>query len=164
MTATADATGYGPLQIVLHWATAALVLFNYLYSEGMGRALHLRLEGRPATDPGLDPQIHVAVGIAVLLAVVARLGLRYASGAPDAAGQGRAQQIAEWAHRSLYLLLLLVPIAGLVAWFVGIEPAGDAHALFANALMILAGLHALAALGHHFVLRDGVLRRMFVPR
>jgi cytochrome b561 len=31
---------------------------------------------------------------------------------------------------------------------------------FANALLILAGAHALAAFVHHFVLRDEVLRRM----
>jgi cytochrome b561 len=30
----------------------------------------------------------------------------------------------------------------------------------ANGLLILAGLHALAALVHHFLLKDNVLRRM----
>ena len=34
------------------------------------------------------------------------------------------------------------------------------HKTFANALVILAVAHALAALVHHFILRDGVLRRM----
>jgi len=34
------------------------------------------------------------------------------------------------------------------------------HGLAANALIALALLHAAAALFHHFVLRDGVLRRM----
>jgi cytochrome b561 len=37
---------------------------------------------------------------------------------------------------------------------------GDWHALAANAILILAGVHAAAALFHHFILRDGVLRRM----
>lgn len=37
---------------------------------------------------------------------------------------------------------------------------GGWHALAANGIMILAGLHAAAALFHHYVLRDGVLRRM----
>lgn len=37
------------------------------------------------------------------------------------------------------------------------------HGTFANVLLIAAGLHALAGLVHHFVLRDNVLRRM-LPR
>jgi cytochrome b561 len=32
--------------------------------------------------------------------------------------------------------------------------------LAANAIMIVTALHAVAALFHHYVLRDGVLRRM----
>jgi cytochrome b561 len=37
---------------------------------------------------------------------------------------------------------------------------GGYHALAANALAILAGLHAAAALFHHYVMRDDILRRM----
>jgi cytochrome b561 len=40
------------------------------------------------------------------------------------------------------------------------ETVGDLHALSANWIMILAGLHAAAALFHHYILRDDVLRRM----
>ena len=38
-----------------------------------------------------------------------------------------------------------------------------AHGWLAWAGMALAALHILAALRHHFVLRDGVLRRMITP-
>jgi cytochrome b561 len=34
------------------------------------------------------------------------------------------------------------------------------HETFANVLLILAGAHALVAIVHHFILRDGVMRRM----
>ena len=34
------------------------------------------------------------------------------------------------------------------------------HALAANTVLIAAGLHAAAALFHHFILRDATLRRM----
>ena len=37
---------------------------------------------------------------------------------------------------------------------------GDWHALAANAILIVAGVHGAAALFHHFVLRDATLRRM----
>ena len=34
------------------------------------------------------------------------------------------------------------------------------HELAANAILIVAGLHAAAALFHHYILRDATLRRM----
>jgi cytochrome b561 len=37
---------------------------------------------------------------------------------------------------------------------------GSLHNNVAWALIIIAGIHALAALFHHYVLRDGILRRM----
>jgi len=40
----------------------------------------------------------------------------------------------------------------------------DMHALTANAIMILAGLHAAAALAHQYVLKDGLLDRMLPAR
>ena len=39
----------------------------------------------------------------------------------------------------------------------------DLHSWAANILLIVAGLHAAAALLHHFVFKDDVLRRM-LPR
>lgn len=38
-----------------------------------------------------------------------------------------------------------------------------AHEYLANALLILAGVHAAAAIGHHYILRDSTLARM-MPR
>jgi cytochrome b561 len=40
---------------------------------------------------------------------------------------------------------------------------GDLHRVAATTVLALAGLHAAAALVHHFVLRDGILARM-LPR
>ena len=40
---------------------------------------------------------------------------------------------------------------------------GGRHALFANAVLIVAGVHAAAALFHHYILRDATLRRMLPP-
>ena len=41
---------------------------------------------------------------------------------------------------------------------------GGWHETAANLVLILAGLHAAAALFHHWALRDGVLRRMLPLR
>ena len=41
-----------------------------------------------------------------------------------------------------------------------VHQIGDWHALAANALLIVAGVHAAAALFHHYILHDETLRRM----
>lgn len=155
--------GYSALQIALHWATAILVVFNYIYSEGMEDALDARLENLPATGLELNPAIHVWVGVAVLSIVALRLGLRLVQGAPEAGGVGLSQTLAQWGHRLLYVLLLAVPALGAITWFGGFDPFGEPHAVAANLLMVLAGAHALIAIAHQVVLRDGVLSRMIRP-
>jgi len=157
-------TGYSSSQIVLHWATAILVGFNYIYSEGMGEALDARLEGGAPPTLEILPQLHVWAGIAVLVLVLLRLVLRATQGAPEAAGEGLSGLAATWGHRLLYLLLLAVPVLGLTTWFGGIDATGEPHALLANVIMIVAGAHALVAIFHQFVLKDGVLTRMFKAR
>ena len=37
----------------------------------------------------------------------------------------------------------------------------EAHGLMAYALLLLAALHIAAAIRHHFVLKDGLLQRMW---
>jgi len=95
--------------------------------------------------------------------------------------QRRAARLAHWA---LYALIFGVAITGwaltgtmrepvAIALFGLIEapqlvgPDSGTHGLFeelhevlANVLIALVAVHAAAALYHHFVLRDGVLRRM----
>lgn len=152
--------GYSGLQIAAHWITAVLVVFNYIYSDGMGRELarHLGMTvDRPAE---LNPQIHVWVGVAVLVLTIVRIGMRSSRGAPDAPGAELLVLAALWGHRLIYALLLLVPVLGGLAWFGGVSSLGDVHALVANGLMIVAGGHAVMALFHQYVLKDHLLLRM----
>lgn len=155
--------GYNTLQIALHWAVAILVVFNYIYSEGMEDALDARLKGLMPTGLELNPNIHVWVGVIVLVLVLVRLMVRLTRGVPTAAGRGIQQTLAEWMHRLLYLLLLAVPALGFLTWFGRIDLFGEPHALLANLLIILAAAHALAAIGHHVLLKDGLLDRMMRP-
>lgn len=155
--------GYSLIQICLHWAVAILVLFNYLYSEGMGRAFDAKMEGAPLSDASLNPSVHVWVGVSVLILVLLRLFVRASMGAPDAGGSGRIQTLATWGHKALYLLLLLVPTLGVITWFIGVEATADLHGLLANALMLAAAGHALIAIWHQFVRKDGLLMRMVKP-
>ncbi len=151
--------GYSSAQIALHWIVAALVVFNYFYSDGMGRALAVKmgLTDKPLT---INPRIHVLVGVSVLVLVAIRLALRASRGVPEAPGEGLARTAAIWGHRLLYVLLVAVPVLGGLTWFGEISALGDAHEIAANILLIVVAGHAAMALVHHYVHKDGVLARM----
>ena len=75
----------------------------------------------------------------------------------DGALQAR---IATAMHVALYLLLILMPITGVVAWA---GPSGGAAALHTALRLVLFGLvvlHFLAALVGQFVQKTGVIGRM----
>ena len=156
-------SAYSRSQIALHWAIALLILFNYVFSDGMGRALRQVSEGLPVTD--IMVRMHVLVGIAVLLLVVLRLALRLWRGVPPESDKAPPlmRKAGRIGHQLLYVLMAAVPVLGMLTWFRGVATAGDIHQIAANALMILAGIHAAAALYHHYVIRDGLLRRMGLP-
>jgi len=157
----AGRTGYSGLQIALHWAVAGLIVSNWLLSEGMGRYLDQRLEGQAVSD--LLPGFHVYAGITILVLAALRLLVRLRQGAPTQPAGSLVDLVAAWTHRALYALIFLVPMAGMAAWFGGIEDAGEAHELLMNLMMVLVVLHALGALYHQFVVRDGLLARMLRP-
>lgn len=162
---TTQPPGYSRLQIALHWAIAALVLFNYLFGETMEEAYDAVYEEAGAAS-GIGYQLHVWVGLAVLALVLLRLGLRLTAGVIPAvtAGPALLDRGAAVAHGLLYLLMVAVPALGATAWFLGVEEAADLHGAAVNMLMLLAGLHAAAALFHQFVLKDHLLRRMMRAR
>jgi cytochrome b561 len=132
---------------------------------------------------------HVALGEFVLVLLAVRLLWRFANRPlallPTRFG-GAGEIAATFGHYALYALLLAVPIVGIVAqlkrgnalpifgvWHLASPwPADRAaahsvmevHELLANALLILAALHASAALIHHYVFRDRTLARMLPGR
>ena len=160
--------------IALHWLTALAVITAYATG------------GNPAeAENALDfliGQTHVLSGMTVFALVALRLPLRWLLGAPPAEPASRWQQrAARVTHLALYGLMLLVPLAGWAALadettaftlFGGIslplpdahlgwvELLGEAHETLANVFIWLAGLHAVAALVHHTLLRDATLVRM----
>lgn len=152
-----ERSSYSGLQIGLHWLVALLVSAAWFTGEGMGRALHQKLDG---TDPGF--QIHVAIGLAVAATVVVRILTRVSSGTPGPLPEatGKEAQIRHWGHLLLYVLMIVVPLGGIVTWFVGVEALGDVHALAGNVLFYVAGAHAAISLFHHYVKKDDTLRRM----
>jgi cytochrome b561 len=70
---------------------------------------------------------------------------------------------ARLSHTVFYILLILMPALGLLAYYLG-DPYGDLHELGKPILIILIALHLCASLYHQFWLKDGTLQRILVPR
>jgi cytochrome b561 len=173
MTDEPDRQRHDAQTIRLHWITAALVGILWLIG---------RLNGFLPKGPlRLDIwSIHVLLGFVLLAAIVTRIWWRAARGTrlPPAEG-GILNLLALTTHSGLYFLLLGVAGLGVLnvlahgfplfgVWkFPRVGPEGFSqivngwHDLFANILAALTIFHAAAALFHRFVLRDGVLGRMW---
>ena len=162
--ASTNSPGYSAAQIGLHWLIAALVLVQLLFGESMVAVVDAAEEGGQASPTDvLLSGVHYWAGIAILGLVALRLVLRLTSGvrAP------RPASLVEWAatamHWAFYALLFMVPVSGLVTLYVNDE-VGDIHSLSKPVFIVLILVHAAAALYHQFVVKDGTLRRMLVPR
>ncbi|WP_427914987.1 cytochrome b [Ramlibacter sp. MMS24-I3-19] len=172
-------TRYSGLEQLLHWTTAILVLIAFLYGPG-GSEERVYSAARDA-----GRRLHETLGLCVLVLTLLRLAWRAVDTRPDPAAVPRWMGLASKAVQGvLYLLLFVVPLTAITgAWLEGhpvtllvgdIGPwLGESHATgewiaelhgwLGDAILWLAGLHALAALYHHFMLRDGVLRSMLPP-
>jgi cytochrome b561 len=152
-------TSYSALQIALHWSTALLIGANYLISEGMGEALDAHLEGAPLA--GFTPTWHVWAGSVLLGLVLARIVVRFLTGAPEFPGAPTpADRAAALGHWVLYALMLAAPALGAATWFLQMDALGEIHVAVMNALMIVIAGHAGMAIFHHYVLKDGLLKKM----
>jgi cytochrome b561 len=171
---------YHPLLVMLHWLIAVLIVamlcIGFLVLEPM---------------PNIDPQkisillIHMSVGMAILALMVVRFVVRMRSSRPAQATTGNQllDRIAPVTHYGFYVLVLLMVGSGYATAILAglnrsvfqgtgealppsfeIYPSFVAHGYIA---LLLAGfiiLHVLAALYHHFVRKDGLLRRMWFGR
>lgn len=156
---------YSAIQIVLHWAVVALVLFQLLSADAMSdffQALLRPEEGRPR--PGMAVW-HMMSGAVILIFMLARLALRFVHGAPPPTPQspGWDRLLSRLTHWAFYVLLIALPVVGLSAYLLEDEDLGDLHGTAAGLLLVLVAAHVLGAVYHHFVLRDGLIGRMADP-
>ncbi|WP_177213204.1 cytochrome b [Celeribacter neptunius] len=151
---------YSGLQKLLHWAVVLTFAFNYVVSDGMGKAL--RAFNETGVNDSTTAKLHVIVGIATLVLMVIRIIVRLIQGAPEMppAPHPMMEKAAHLVHFGLYAAMLLTPMAGGAAWFLGIHIAGDAHEVLVNLTILLIVAHVAAALYHQFILKDGLLKRM----
>ncbi|MER8703253.1 cytochrome b [Mesorhizobium sp. M1273] len=158
-------SGYSGLQISLHWTVAALVLFQLLFGENMTTYVDAAAAGRRlSTYEQTMGSAHYWVGLAILLLVFVRLAVRLFVGAPKP--QSTMPKWMAFASRATHALfygfLVAVPVSGLLAFHLW-GWMGDIHAWAKPVFIVLICIHASAALFHHFILKDAVLRRMLVP-
>lgn len=155
--------GYSRLQIALHWVVALLILQQFVFHDAISAAW--RAMGR-GLAVAFDPMVmaHVAGGALILLAALWRLSIRARRGAPPAEGDSALQRlVAKLTHLGLYVLMILMPVSGAVAWFGGVKAAAEGHEVMKVLLLALIVLHVVGALYHQFILRDGVMNRMRRP-
>ncbi len=154
------AASYARTQIILHWTIAALVIFQILVHDGIKHTWRERMDGVVPNEP--TPQLHAFVGLTIFALVIWRLWLRFARGVPPLPEDDHPalKALATAVHWLFYVLLILMPLSGTVAWFAGLPQPAIAHSLFEKVLIPLVLLHVVAALAQHFWFRSDVLRRM----
>lgn len=157
-------TGYSRLQIRLHWIITALIALQFVLHEPIAAAWDVYAKGGEIQFSPLVA-VHVFGGIAVLLLVLWRLSVRLKRGAPPPpeAEHPALKIAAHLSHWVLYVLMILMPVSGAVAWFGGIQQAATSHFYMKFALLGLVGLHVVAALFHQFVLKTNLMQRMKTP-
>lgn len=156
--------GYSRVQIALHWAVFLLIAFQIVASDWMSEAWRAVSNG---TVPVVGALVwgHIIGGIAVLMLALWRLALRNSRTAPEVPpGPVAIQWLGRITHIALYVLLVLIPMSGIVAWFGGVEAAAEAHELMKNLLIALVVLHVAGALYHQFIVKDGLMDRMRTPQ
>lgn len=164
---------YPVAMMLIHWLTLLLVVAAYATSGDPTR-------GHNPLDFLLG-QIHVLTGCLLFILVLARLVVRFISPLPPVTNTATVLAAAAKAgHGLLYLFMLLTPLAGWcklsskVSDFDAIlfsppllaQPSpwlhqlGNAHETIGNLFITLVGLHAVAALVHHYYFKDETLKKM----
>jgi cytochrome b561 len=170
---------YGSGAIAFHWVMFALVV-----CVGTLGLLH---DSWPKQTQRFWINIHALLGLALWFTLLARAWWRSQHPPPP-----HLENAGPWSRRAvtlmhfgLYALLFVTPIVGIITFVYhgrvfdfgmfkidfGIKsnravfhPTEDLHGYLAYALFALAGIHALVALWHQFIVGDGLMGRMWPSR
>ena len=168
---------YGRVAVSIHWVSALLIIG--LLASGF------------RADATVEPEqkivfltAHAVMGITILALTVARIGWWWFADSrprPVAGTEGLQHRIARGVHTLFYVVILGIAASGLgmlllsgagailFAGAPGPLPEFESfrprvpHGIGARLMLVLFALHAGAALYHHLIRRDGLLRRMGLP-
>jgi cytochrome b561 len=171
-----DGTNYDNVAVALHWATALLVVVQFL------SGISWDYFAKPTRHT--MESVHISLGVLLTAVILARIVWRLIPGHQVSSLQlGWVRLASKGVHYLLYMLLIAQAGTGFAfRWAQGhaVEFFGlfaipgpyvqlarpdrrllhEVHEYIGWAIVILAFAHALAALYHHYVLKDRVLRRM----
>jgi cytochrome b561 len=173
-----DGTTYDGVAIALHWATALLVVANFALSQTWDWFAKSTRE--------LMEDTHMSFGVLLAVVIITRIAWRLIPGHQiSAIHAGWVRLASKGTHYLLYVLLVTEAALGFafrwgagrpMAFFgTGIPPLigemarplrhelREFHEWIGWAIIVIALLHALAGLYHHYVLKDRLLERM-LPR
>jgi cytochrome b561 len=171
-------TRYTAVAIVLHWFLAVAIVAGF--------TIGLQMSDEPVSPTRVRwVGYHEWIGLTILGLSLLRLLWRLGHHPPTLPESMPPWQrtASLWAHRALYLFFFIVPMAG---WayssadgfhvvYLGLirlpdlapkdkalaDLLIDVHSTLAWTLATLVGVHVVAALKHHFIDKDGLLRRMW---
>lgn len=189
---------YTNTAIILHWVIALMIAFMFVLGWYMTELPKdaPKAMGFDLFDLGLwqwdvaqemSPRtfyfnLHKSVGVTILALVLFRIYWRISHRPPallDSLSAGE-KKLATAGHHSLYLLMLLIPVAGIVMslyskyglqWFgikllAGLDNAdlretfAEVHELLGIAMLVVLAVHVLGALKHRFIDKDDTMKRM----
>lgn len=173
-----DSNHFGLFSVLLHWSVAVTVFAMFFLGDWMRGLTYYSPWYRTA------PNLHKSIGIILLIVMIIRLVWRWLNPPPAALPEHGplTRAGARAGHWLLYAGLFVVMISGYLISTANGRPinvfglfnvpaliqglpdqadiAGKVHRYAAWAVVILAVVHALAALKHHFLDRDRTLLRM----
>ncbi len=167
-------TRYDATTILLHWLTAIIVVTQWLDAQV--------IDWFPRGPMRIDARsVHIVGGLLLTAILVVRLIWRATRGRRlPPADQGPLHAGAKATHWGLYALLIIMVLVGITLAFVRgdslfnlfsipsptpgdralAEQIGDIHGTIGWIILVVAGLHAAAALAHRYLWHDSVLARM----
>ena len=176
------ATKYDNVTVLLHWVIGLGII-----AIGILEIMRHEFPKGTLIREGLKP-LHQPAGTVLFALILVRILWRTAFGTTVAAAKRMdlSAYAAKLTHLALYAMMVALPLLGMLSviargkpidfgLFQIAMPLGDVisaysgllkstHEALGYGILLLAFVHAAAALGHHYVLKDDVLARMrFTP-
>ena len=163
-------------QKVIHWLMAIAIMIDLNVAQKFGGEMQLwdRLESRAD---------HATMGLIITFLLILRIILRYKYGAPSLPDSMSKWQVlaAQAGHYGLYILMGALVLTGIISASYASDPififnsydlafanhnddvfkiVRRMHEFCTNAIIALIVIHILAAIYHHFVLKDSTTSNM----